>query len=1048
MAETRTISKTVPERESMNYAALRAAGISYLQSLEPKLWNDYNYHDPGVTILEQLCYAITDLGYRTNFPMKDLLAANPDSSPETKEIKAFFSAREILTCNPVTVSDYRKLILDVPGVANVWLEKSKQQEQSIYADLEGRELTYEPPSGESVNIQLNGLYKVLLEFGYSEENGDLNDPTVTGNLLVESGDLSGLEVEITVQFPYWEDEDVDWNDAHSIFNAIKGVSFDVEEQVAGYSVDFGFNESGDFEALVYDLSGLDPVYDSSLSAELTSVAQALIYNGATGSEPLPTGTTTLVAIYQQRIAEVREVIANVWQKLHAHRNLCEDFFSLKSLRIEEIGLCADLELETDADIETVAAEIYFRVGRFLAPPINFYTLDEMLDKTWTDSSGNEQPYTSNEIFQGPALQHGFVDEAELEAAVRQETIHVSDLINIIMDIDGVYAVKSIQIANYPPEDSGITQRSVEWCLPLAYELNYVPRLSVEHSRLRFYKDDIPYLGDSDEIDAELEKRVSEAGSGKPTESLEFEELDMEVPKGTYRHLEKYTSFQEQFPEVYGIGRVGLSPGSSDKRKAQANQLKGFLMHFDQLLANYLAQLAHIKELFSMNANVSATYFNQPLYELPHVQRLYTSFMQSNGFDADSAQSDASNWNTAWELFTADEHNDYRQALANITESETEFLQRRSGFLDHLMARFAEQFTDYVLVMQGITGKKASEELNEDKLALLQNYPAISRDRGRGYDQKYIPPTGENPVWNTDNVSGFVRRLSRLVGIQDISRRYVSCMGDMDVRIEEETDGWYVRIFVATGDLIMEDGPFPDPAAVQAMVDEKKPEFIANTVGWKVVEDTSTGGGFRTLFVDANDAETLVTLPWETEARAEEVGEAMMQQIAPECDSEGMHLVEHILLRPRFNESGSGGTIVDQFLPVSLEPDCYCAGTEDPWSFRASLILPYWPERFRNMDFRKHLERMARQEAPAHVTLKICWIDKPQMRAFELAWQSWLTENNKQQPNKADLSEKLNTLIDVLATLRNVYPSTTLHDCEDDGDGSAPAMLGSARLGTF
>jgi hypothetical protein len=37
-------------------------------------WSDFNSHDPGITILEQLCYAITDLAYRSNFPIADLIA--------------------------------------------------------------------------------------------------------------------------------------------------------------------------------------------------------------------------------------------------------------------------------------------------------------------------------------------------------------------------------------------------------------------------------------------------------------------------------------------------------------------------------------------------------------------------------------------------------------------------------------------------------------------------------------------------------------------------------------------------------------------------------------------------------------------------------------------------------------------------------------------------------------------------------------------------------------------------------------------------------------
>ena len=74
MSSTLTIPTGVPEHEAMDYAGLRREGISLLERLGGTIWSDFNTHDPGVTILEQLCYAITDLGYRINYGMADLLA--------------------------------------------------------------------------------------------------------------------------------------------------------------------------------------------------------------------------------------------------------------------------------------------------------------------------------------------------------------------------------------------------------------------------------------------------------------------------------------------------------------------------------------------------------------------------------------------------------------------------------------------------------------------------------------------------------------------------------------------------------------------------------------------------------------------------------------------------------------------------------------------------------------------------------------------------------------------------------------------------------------
>ena len=59
-----TLSTAPLEHPSMDYAFLRQEGIRHLERMAGQLWTDFNVHDPGITILEQVCYAITDLGYR------------------------------------------------------------------------------------------------------------------------------------------------------------------------------------------------------------------------------------------------------------------------------------------------------------------------------------------------------------------------------------------------------------------------------------------------------------------------------------------------------------------------------------------------------------------------------------------------------------------------------------------------------------------------------------------------------------------------------------------------------------------------------------------------------------------------------------------------------------------------------------------------------------------------------------------------------------------------------------------------------------------------
>jgi len=137
MADTITIPKEVPQDSALSYEFLRAEGIQLIQKMAGDTWTDHNTHDPGITMLEQLCYAITDLAYRLDYDSKELLGNNATAYNE------LYSPATILSTNPVTVLDYRKLIVDTKGVRNAWLEKV-------------------------TNSHIKGLYTVAIE--YAEES--------------------------------------------------------------------------------------------------------------------------------------------------------------------------------------------------------------------------------------------------------------------------------------------------------------------------------------------------------------------------------------------------------------------------------------------------------------------------------------------------------------------------------------------------------------------------------------------------------------------------------------------------------------------------------------------------------------------------------------------------------------------------------------------------------------------------------------------------------------------------------------------------------------
>jgi len=96
--------------EAPGFTEYRQIGICQAQDASGSLWTDYNIHDPGVTILEQFCFALTELDYRAGFSPADLLT-NVHGTLELKDL-ALHTPKEVLHTRPVTKSDLALSLAD------------------------------------------------------------------------------------------------------------------------------------------------------------------------------------------------------------------------------------------------------------------------------------------------------------------------------------------------------------------------------------------------------------------------------------------------------------------------------------------------------------------------------------------------------------------------------------------------------------------------------------------------------------------------------------------------------------------------------------------------------------------------------------------------------------------------------------------------------------------------------------------------------------------------------------------------------------------------
>ncbi len=997
-----------------NYELLRREGLEHLRALAGEQWTDHNAHDPGITTLEALCYALSDLEYRTAFPMPDLLAPDP-ADPSAGYETGLYPAHEILPNAPLTLLDYRGLLLAVEGVRNAWLRVKRTHGPALFQtnDPTGALSLVRATEGEAARrpgFFVQGLYDVLLELDVHPEFGALGERS--REIRIRS--LRGVTVRVDLiggaAFPDPDtavvavdpDAPVASADPPGARSRARGKLWrgGVLLRAPGQS-----DPPTRWEVRV-EVIDAQPRGDlPPIPVSAAALADALLDDG---------GREGLVRQFLRKQAEVARIHRRVSCALHAHRNLCEDFAEVRNVPTSAVAICVDVHVGADTDIELLYARVALALEAYLNPPLRRYSLADLLAEGLSTEEIYGGPYIDRGMTCGGEAvltEPGFVRPAELAATELREVLYASDVINLLMDLAGVVTLENLLLRGPDPKTGKPLGVSERW--ELRVPAGHQPNLARESSRIVFYKDGIPYTPKDTESRETLDYlraiRLSEAAV-VPGETLP-------VPAGRFRDLGAYYPVQDDFPANYGIGRMRLPPGASPQRIAQARQLKGYLQVFEQVLADYLAQLAGAGRLLSPDATVKSGYPSRFL-----------------GSSVLTPVDDVAGLG-----LYVDENATARAAEAGTLYARTEdFAQQRHKVLNHLLARFAEQ------------APAAVTEL-DDKIALFADLPKLGRSRAQAFNYR---PDDATDLWDTaDNISGASRRIARLLGLDELSRRDLHCV-DVDtalLKAAESGSGWSVSVvdpddeaappLLSTGDGSL------DEAAASGLVRMLGPHL--GTGAAYVIRPTGTA------FELSLRAEGQVLTHRDTfgsRSAAQDRVRALLALYARRlrdiefCGSEtaeGFYLLEHVLLRPLAEAPAGDEALLRVCTPRGATPCTH----EDPYSFRVSVVLPYWPDRFTDLNFRELLERTVRTELPAHVHARICWVDNAQMRRLGRAWRAFLIEKAQPEPSPTTFPAALAALTTTLDSLATVYPEATLHDCEEDG-GDAPVQLGRTRLGQF
>ena len=186
------------DKQIFRYDLLFEEGLKFVQHYSGKIWTDYNYHDPGVTFLEYLAYALTDLGYRTNFPIEDLFLFGKGGNDPVKE-NLLFGPATVFSSSPVIINDFRKLLIDrIKLVANAWVVPVKDHNMGLKGIFD----IFIECSEELIDLELDYLKKEVEDLFHSNRllGHDLGEVfilkkvsiRVEGSISIESDALGEL----------------------------------------------------------------------------------------------------------------------------------------------------------------------------------------------------------------------------------------------------------------------------------------------------------------------------------------------------------------------------------------------------------------------------------------------------------------------------------------------------------------------------------------------------------------------------------------------------------------------------------------------------------------------------------------------------------------------------------------------------------------------------------------------------------------------------------------------------------------------------------------
>jgi hypothetical protein len=669
--------------------------------------------------------------------------------------------------------------------------------------------------------------------------------------------------------------------------------------------------------------------------------------------PRPTGLLQLRLRLDPELPEdaVQDVKLAVRRAYCGQRGLGEDLDDrVVPVAKWPCSLDADIEISGSCEPVSVLAEVYHVCARFITDAAALRSADEML----LHGASPEQ------VFTGPStrgrVQRRAADEAELA-----ERLPVSALAEAVRGIDGVrglihFALK-LETEGKPRE---VSAGSVPWRKKTRMLVLDVPGSGAKPGGVRLMR-----RGSRVEVDeGELARAFADLSAAARRRSQKRVEALMTaaLPRGRPLPRLRHASVQQHFPAAYGLGLHGLPANADVSQRTRIRQLSTYLALFDQVMANGQAQIENIRELLSPAAAEGPSYWWHMIDDdcVPGIESLYLR-------DPDKIREQAF------------------EAFDNAAA-------RRHRALDLLLALYGQTYAQNTMrqFLGYLDTRTLEKMLLRNKAAFLREAALGGGNRTAGFD--YMQPS--------PGTSGVQRLVSLLLGFESVPGSSLCAAW----RGRGGTANESALLVTPRLDSLHADNAMPLALPVrEGNAAPVQPSFRApkleQTILWAGVDRQR----WRWRPGEAGRSGELLLGPdenkqWWVMGEASGLAEASVLAdrlrrwlLGLNHASEGLHVVEHVLLRPRFKGRGH------QDFGVGA----------DFHRLRVTVVFPSWTVRTKEPAFRNFAVESVKMTMPAHVAAKCLWLEFAEMEDFEADLQNWQAELQRHaQDSKAETAQSL------------------------------------------